>query len=696
MTTPPPDSAKLLANQLATRLMQVADLPRLLDTMRQLGFFNGRLDLPAEQASPPPEPTVKDDSQPIGIWEPVVVDGKRHYRRGEVDPFTASRWATTETIPAKSDKKRIVYLGESVARGFFFEPHFTPALALEAMLAGEESATGHEVIDLACNGLFMPALLKLAHDALALEPDLFIVFAGNNLLEPNALWQEMGPNMAHALRRGEGVAGINRVIETWLGQRVRGTLDQLVKLTESQGVPVLLVIPEFNLVDFGSDAVAGAPLMRTPEAHTLWQQVWDEAQTRLQQQDWVAGETIAARLRELDDGTTAHAWNLTARCQMARGDVHGARASLEQARDAMLWSWPLLTPRRPHAVREAMLAERERIAPQVTLIDLAERLTVWRDGALPDREIFFDYCHLSFEGISMVAAEMAREVRKILDGVDADWTTLMARSPRPDAAIISRAHLFAALHNASWGQSREIVRHHAEKAAQSPEMLKLATLMGDLACRCLPGALCDIFPDVLALDDPLAVFRMADMGERRHDLVIEALSLAFTKHDPQLAGQLQERLIANHGMGAGPVDLLEPYRHINNWCQPGGEWHKSSSFFTSHTEESEFVLYLGAVSAPLQLTLTCRMAEGIAMGATVEITLNGTHVAHTPVLSAWTTRHIALPVEHLRPGKNLITVIWPFPPAVPTNWNQLADRLESGLRPSLFQPWGEIHTLEVE
>ncbi|MBF0165161.1 MAG: SGNH/GDSL hydrolase family protein, partial [Magnetococcales bacterium] len=594
MTTPPPDSAKLLANQLATRLMQVEDLPRLLDSMRQLGFFNGRLDLPAEHASPLPALAVGDGSQTIGIWEPVVVDGQRHYRRGAVDPFTASRWAATETIPVKSDKKRIVYLGESVARGFFFEPHFTPALAMETMLAGEGSATGYEVIDLACNGQFMPALFKLAHDALAMEPDLFIVFAGNNLLEPNALWQEMAPNMAQALRRGEGVAGINRVIESWLVERVHGILDHLVKLAESQRVPVLLVIPEFNLVDFGSDSVAGAPLMRTPEAHTLWQQVWDEAQTRLQQEDWVACETIAARLRELDDGTTSHAWHLTARCQMARGDMDGARASLEQARDAMLWSWPLLTPRRPRVIREAILAAQERIAPHVTIIDLAERMQVWRDGALPDREIFFDYCHLSFEGISMAAAEMARWSRKILDGVDADWATLVARSPRPDATIISRAHLFATLHNASWGQSQEIVRHHAEKASQSPEMLKLATLMGDLACRCLPGALCDIFPEVLALDDPLAVFRMADMGERRHDRVIEALSLAFTKHDPLLAERLKEQLIVNHGPGAGPMDLLEPYRHINNWCQPGGEWHKSSTFFSSHTEESEFVLHLGA------------------------------------------------------------------------------------------------------
>ncbi|MEO5346701.1 MAG: hypothetical protein H7834_10035 [Magnetococcus sp. YQC-9] len=697
MTTPPPDSAKPLANQLAERLIQVEDIPRLLDTMRQLGFFNGQLDLPTGTAQPLPDTTQPDGPQPIGIWEPVEQDGQTIYRRSEVDPFTASRWSAAETIPAKSAKKRIIYLGESVARGFFFDPHFNPVRAMEAMLAGEESACGHEIIDLACNGLFMPALLKLAHDALALQPDLLILFAGNNWLEPNALWRELTPRMANALRTGTGVAGINRAIETWLTERVEDLLNRLQTLAASQQVPVLVVIPEFNLVDFSSDSVAGLPLMRAPEAHTLWQQVLDEAQTRLQQEDWNEAERFAVRLRELDDGATSQAWTLTARCQKARGDLETARTSLERARDAMLWCWPLLTPRRPQVVRETLMSRRDQLAPWVTLLDLPEALSAWRNGALPDREIFLDYCHLTVEGTAMVAAEMVRAIRRILDQAECDGVALAARAPRPAPAIVSRAHLFAAMHNASWGQSRELVRHHAQKAAACPEVAQLATLMADLACRRLPGALCDLFPEVLALDDLFAVFRLADMGERRHDLLIEEIKLAFTGCDPQLAERLKTRLSAAHGMGTEPVDLLDPYRHLTNWCQPGGEWWKSSTFFTSYTEESDFLLHLTENSRPLTLTLTARMAEGVASGASIQIKLNGNDFATTaPVQARWTTHTITLPVAHLHPGKNLLTLIWPFPPSVATNWRQLADRLESGTQPMLFQPWGEIQTLVVE
>ena len=69
----------------------------------------------------------------VGTWEARDDAHGRSFVRVETgDPLHL--WANVQTIPPKGSRCRIVLLGESVARGYLYDPHFNPALALQAMM----------------------------------------------------------------------------------------------------------------------------------------------------------------------------------------------------------------------------------------------------------------------------------------------------------------------------------------------------------------------------------------------------------------------------------------------------------------------------------------------------------------------------------------------------------------------------------
>ena len=109
----------------------------------------------------------------VGIWDAVPVEGGSVEFARSDDLATDWRyWADVERIPAKTGR-RVVLVGESVARGYLFDPAITFARMLEAML-------GVEVVDLARTDLTAIELPALFEALPAFEPDAVVLFAGNN------------------------------------------------------------------------------------------------------------------------------------------------------------------------------------------------------------------------------------------------------------------------------------------------------------------------------------------------------------------------------------------------------------------------------------------------------------------------------------------------------------------------------------
>src|ERR1700712_2909221 len=171
MQNRPSENLKSVAAELAALIYAGST-----DTVKMNGLL-AQLRQPAAQA----EPVVKEKAKPgdhIGIWQPSKE--KNTYERDISQHFEWPLWASTHKIEAKGSKKRIVLLGESVARGYFYDPLYTVANELESILTHTPGLEETEVIDLAKTSMTMDGLLELAQASIRLEPDAVVVFAGNN------------------------------------------------------------------------------------------------------------------------------------------------------------------------------------------------------------------------------------------------------------------------------------------------------------------------------------------------------------------------------------------------------------------------------------------------------------------------------------------------------------------------------------
>src|SRR4029079_5738439 len=89
--------------------------------------------------SPPARGTAgADERQPdgrerIGIWGRDRNDPSSTYRRLEQHRSEWRLWADNDALPTPLGRRRIVLLGESAARGYLYDPTFSPAVVLQRL-----------------------------------------------------------------------------------------------------------------------------------------------------------------------------------------------------------------------------------------------------------------------------------------------------------------------------------------------------------------------------------------------------------------------------------------------------------------------------------------------------------------------------------------------------------------------------------
>ena len=160
----------------------------------------------------------------VGIWEAEDEAGGRSFVRVETgDPWHL--WANVQKIPPKGLSRRVVLIGESVARGYLYDPHFTPALALQKMMDAACESEEIEVVDLARNILVYEQLNELIPQALHLEPDALVIFAGNNWFPKTDDGQLL--DMSYAFRASGSWRGVKEACESFLIAQTRQTLRLL-------------------------------------------------------------------------------------------------------------------------------------------------------------------------------------------------------------------------------------------------------------------------------------------------------------------------------------------------------------------------------------------------------------------------------------------------------------------------------------
>ncbi|MCC7390258.1 MAG: hypothetical protein IT431_16000 [Phycisphaerales bacterium] len=357
---------------------------------------------------------------------------------------------------------RVFLVGESAAKGSPYMPPLTGACLLEQLLGEAWPDRGVEVINLGTTAVASYPVLGMMTEALEYEPDLVIVYAGNN-----EYYGAYGVSSLHSagrsarmirlirwtrglaiaqlldekLRREPG-AGDRTLMEAMVGQAAIGPDDparasaartlgvfigDMVDRCRARGVPVVVCTPPCNergLAPLGGPVVGGEDADRA--AAIREQLVW--AAGAVESDAEAAASAMAGLLEEHPSLATAHHVLGRAFAQMGMDDR--ARTAFRAAVDLDPMPW-----RPPSGSVEAIRRAAE--GGGATLCDLQGAFREASPGGTVGWELMDDHVHPSIAGQELLARTLVRTIAGMGGGLSIPADRLDAL---PDAgATLERA-----------------------------------------------------------------------------------------------------------------------------------------------------------------------------------------------------------------------------------------------------------------
>jgi hypothetical protein len=627
----------------------------------------------------------------VGIWEAVDNAQDRSFVRVETgEPWYF--WANVQKIPPKCSRRRIVLVGESVARGLLFDPQFNPALALQAMMNAACGPSEIEVIDVARTDLTHKQLQPLINSALHLEPDALVVFAGNNW-RPNARpTDDERLDTVSALRKAGSWRAIRELGESRLIAKTKETLRTLGKIAHARRIPVVFVVPEFNLADWRTEC--DGPLLLSSDDTAAWLTARGEAEELLKGNQWEKAEPLGHRLMELDEGTTSAGANILAEVSRRRGDHKATRTFLEMARDASI-CWPFPLSPRCFTVMQQTIRE-QAAAHGVTVIDLPKKLTRHLGGEAAGRSLFLDYCHLSLEGIKISMALTAETLLQRLNYSYKSWRELAQIDMRVGAKLEAEAHFLAAVHNANWGQKIDIVGHHVRTALRrDPDVARIIQLFLDFHVRPVPSSLCRSFAQLCDLGSIAAVnLLFNDLANRKflNITLITAMVDALEEFGIPTRAALECLITKEQAVKNRAVNLVQSFYSTGSYARPLLD--ERPEFYRATARNTTFP-FVCDKPQPMNFALTVKVPD-TGPDQTISLLVNGAPLVQIPASDHWTTKTFSAPAKLLRSGLNEVEICWPM-----TVWSgekqreYIAERLEAGEPVEVTPIFGLIHSFRL-
>jgi hypothetical protein len=610
-------------------------------------------------------------------------------------------WAKQERIEPKRTRWRVVLLGESVARGYFYDPHFNPAGVLQTILESELGPGKIDVVDLARSNLRIPELRACIGQSLALSPDILVIFAGNNW-HPHL--SESDIPYVESLLRQQGVPGMKAYLDEKREQTARNLITQANGLLTPRNVKIVWVIPEFNLRDW-LDPPSAAPLL-PGDGNKHWRELDVRMRQAVRDADWARAQKSAEQMTRLDGGTSSVPLRVLASCCHAQKDTAAERGYLELCREAEGWDpsfsfCPRVFLSTQKALREASAF------PGNAVVDLPEILGRHLDGGLPGRQLFLDYCHMSAEGINVASAEIAARILSLVAGVRGSARSLLDKAHAPPAEIEGRACFLAAAHNAAFYQGNEVVNYWCSRALRFwPECAQLMARFAEyVTSRDLPMMLCKPMLEFDALDrldtrDYLGHGRMRRLDITFGDAALAALADIGIEIEPEIA----DLRISEHSPRSGPKELTDffysaaiPAVSDRGWTSRSFPTNRGShSIYASAFWETSVFVFFAEKGQDIGITFTYRVRLSPLPHGTVTVDVNGGRLAELPAEPNWCTRRIFVPNEYIVDGLNKISIAWPTDePTTDVLLSEAADSLLAMRLPYFSRVFGEIHTLSV-
>lgn len=597
-----------------------------------------------------------------------------------------------------------------MARGYLYEPFYTPAMVLQSLLEGVLGRGSVEVVDLARTDM-STEIKDLAISAAALEPDGIVLFGGNNWRAVD-LVAENRRTEVDAILRFENIAQLKQFAEDHIALRAGKVVQEVRDFYAARNVPVVWAIPEFNLGDW-QDWRTNAPHLRG-SANSEWLACCEEAEAALAREDFAAAERLALRMLELDERTTSYAPAILARCRLHAGDVSGARTYLEWATDARIWDWSQpLAPRCLAVSREQIKAHGR--SGTSAVVDLPALYSEHLGGALPDRRLFLDYCHLTVEGIRLSMAAVAARLALPLAQRMIDWRALFAEAPSPKASVEAEGALLAAVHNAHWFQPQPVVEYFCSHALKvSPHSADIMTRFIELQATPTPALLSRPAEQLSQFGGQVSQYLLGRYNIQQLDAVLlTSMACALEKAGRPTHAALTQHWVTDHDASERTTDLLDFY-YLSSagqpqelfWARRDG-WRTSpapppedsfsdivtADYYRAYWVESTFA-FVASGRCSVQFNLTCRIPDADKSTQAVRVFVNQEPIADLPAERSWRRHTVRAQPAALREGLNYLHVRWPRSHGDQReNLVAAAETLpHQPVRP-LFQVFGEIHSL---
>ncbi|MEA2604713.1 MAG: hypothetical protein QOF89_5705 [Acidobacteriota bacterium] len=655
--------------------------------------------------------------EPISVWEPREVGGADTevvFVRPDPHPLGDHHATVKELRPKKAELPlRVAFFGESVAAGYLYAPHLTPARVLEAQLQAAGGEPNFEVIDLARTNETLASLMETVRTSLQINPDVLVIFAGNNwnLLEtpevsPYAPYVEARRRYAAALR-AEGTAGPVRLAAELLRERAAAALDRVALIARAVGIPVVLVLPEVSLADWEARQ---PPVWLPDEGITgtaRWHTLYAEALDALGRGDFAQSLAAASALRELDGGTCASTWRLLARAWQGLGEVEEARrAALAEVDAAAYATLAFLGAPQATTAARGLLQDAAR-RHGFAAVDLRQVFQEHTGESLPGRRLFLDYCHLTSEGIHVAMAAVAAAVLNFSGMLehDVDWQGLLPGLPpisiAPEAEATAR--LGAAIHTAHRllpvTPKGPILEHWLEAALDVSPGVE-AAILDLIEARCAPGPAVLTAAQQRNLASPYRLlFQHGWRWDHLDADLLEAIQAVLERRGRPIRERLSRLLLRHHAIGVAGTDLAEP---PYPW-EPLERFYPETMRFADLSEratlrfpwpESSFCLVCdGEREVEIEPTLRLPTIAGDRTGR-VRIEVNGTQIGGIDATECWSRHVLTIGRGALRPGLNRLTLRWPAQTTDGKAVLQAAvQRLERGLAADLHPVFGEVFSL---
>ncbi|MFA0964344.1 hypothetical protein AB9P05_21240 [Roseivirga sp. BDSF3-8] len=599
---------------------------------------------PEEEIEARDEDTAESPFQ-LGVWQQ---QGDQMVRNPDWNR-QFHMWHDMESFPLTSNKKRILFIGESVASGFLFDRHYRPAYVLQGILDAE--AKDLEVLDLARLGLGLDELIELLEKSPRLSPDAVVVFAGNNWL-PQAhasLSETELLEIVHALNEPDKYHRIKKVVEGRLTDMASALVSQMEKVSKA-GVPVTYILPGYNLKDWEGEIKRDNLLWPTTETEE-----WNKLIRKLKSIDDepVQASEIARQLIEIQP-IHPFGYELAGQCAMREGNAARAIEWFDQARETGMCRFTS-SARIFNCIEKTIRQDAE----AVQIISLPDILVRWSESGVPGKELFVDYCHLSPKGIRIAMSAVARQVLHTIAGKETDVDTLYASSPLPTAEEEGTGHLLAAILNAHFDQSHEVISYHcqiaAELSASAREFMKGYINM--TFCP-VPKYLTSWFKRLNQIETFKPYIYWHDYHESIKDIdLLYAMRDALDKAGEHYHGEV---LVAE----AKGLEILEDEYDLmdSQYFDSSFSPFEADNGYAAISGESVFYFLQDVFTeASDRFTLkVCLRAEKEAETASVFIIkLNGKEIASHPATTTWTTLKVPLDPGLIESNYNAISIEWP-------------------------------------